>query len=479
MAITRSQIARQLLAQGGVSLNEAQMMAPDGEFLAYINPKEAEILRAMGGSGKMTPMGIPSFTEDEEDTGDVSNPGGMSSSSDFGGSDSNTGFEGSPELGGRGTTQTYGFDQMGDSGPSRADRAKELAKRGIKTAGELYLQTMFPKVYYGIRAAKTLDRSLKDMGYQGFINPNTKTITTNPDDLTDSDSDNQEMARRLLPEQVIDLQPEVREEFVQRFFLPEQFRLAEGGEVREEYKKGGILNKLKRGAKKFFKSGAGKAALAATAVFGLPFTKFEGLAALKPVKELGVNFLGGLRGGSDIIRGVAPDQLSKAFKFGEITRKVAKNPFAQIAGASILGGLATPDEDEQENLSRRISDSTGIDVASIRKEVQDAYASGDISNLRAKYPFLIPVGSAKLAKGGIASMAEGGMMNMGGMEMDLRGGGFVPIGAKERADDVPARLSKNEFVFTADAVRAAGGGSVDRGADLMYKTMKKLENKVA
>ena len=77
------------------------------------------------------------------------------------------------------------------------------------------------------------------------------------------------------------------------------------------------------------------------------------------------------------------------------------------------------------------------------------------------------------------SRAGGGLMNLGGMEMDLRGGGFVPLGAKEKADDVPARLSKNEFVFTADAVRAAGGGSVDRGADLMYKTMKQLENKVA
>ena len=74
--------------------------------------------------------------------------------------------------------------------------------------------------------------------------------------------------------------------------------------------------------------------------------------------------------------------------------------------------------------------------------------------------------------------AEGGMMDLGGNEMDLRGGGFVPLGAREKADDVPARLSKNEFVFTADAVRAAGGGSVDRGADLMYKTMKQLENKV-
>ena len=71
--------------------------------------------------------------------------------------------------------------------------------------------------------------------------------------------------------------------------------------------------------------------------------------------------------------------------------------------------------------------------------------------------------------------ADGGLMNLGGNEMDLRGGGFVPMGAKERADDVPARLSKNEFVMTADAVRAAGGGSVDKGADLMYDTMKKLE----
>ena len=81
--------------------------------------------------------------------------------------------------------------------------------------------------------------------------------------------------------------------------------------------------------------------------------------------------------------------------------------------------------------------------------------------------------------GGIMKMAEGGMMDMGGMEMDLRGGGFVPMGKAEKADDVPARLSKNEFVFTADAVRAAGGGDVDKGADKMYATMKKLEDRVA
>jgi hypothetical protein len=77
-----------------------------------------------------------------------------------------------------------------------------------------------------------------------------------------------------------------------------------------------------------------------------------------------------------------------------------------------------------------------------------------------------------------ADKAEGGLMNLGGNEMDLRGGGFVPIGAKEKADDVPARLSKNEFVFTADAVRAAGGGSIENGAQKMYNTMKQLEKMV-
>ena len=88
-------------------------------------------------------------------------------------------------------------------------------------------------------------------------------------------------------------------------------------------------------------------------------------------------------------------------------------------------------------------------------------------------------GFFEMAEGGIIKMAEGGMMDMGGNEMDLRGGGFVPMGEAERADDVPARLSKNEFVFTADAVRAAGGGNVDKGADKMYATMKKLEDRVA
>ena len=83
-----------------------------------------------------------------------------------------------------------------------------------------------------------------------------------------------------------------------------------------------------------------------------------------------------------------------------------------------------------------------------------------------------------------AGYAEGGdvepvakktmpLLDLKGQEMDLRAeGGFVPIGRMEKADDVPARLSKNEFVFTADAVRNAGDGDVDKGAEVMYNMMR-------
>ena len=80
------------------------------------------------------------------------------------------------------------------------------------------------------------------------------------------------------------------------------------------------------------------------------------------------------------------------------------------------------------------------------------------------------------ANGGRIGAQEGGLMDLGGMEKDYREeGGFVPLGGEERADDVPARLSKNEFVFTADAVRAAGGGDIDQGSEVMQNMMDNLE----
>jgi hypothetical protein len=86
------------------------------------------------------------------------------------------------------------------------------------------------------------------------------------------------------------------------------------------------------------------------------------------------------------------------------------------------------------------------------------------------------IGQFYAAEGG--SPKEGGIMDLGGMEKDYRNtGGFVELGAEEKADDVPARLSKNEFVMTADAVRGAGDGDIDLGAERMEDVMKELEEK--
>ena len=104
-------------------------------------------------------------------------------------------------------------------------------------------------------------------------------------------------------------------------------------------------------------------------------------------------------------------------------------------------------------------------------------------------------GKPKMAMGGRMKYAMGdsaeqnamqasGIMNLplnqnpaGVTELDLREtGGFIPpVGVKEKADDIPAMLSNNEFVFTADAVRGMGGGDVEKGAQRLYDQMKMLE----
>ena len=103
-----------------------------------------------------------------------------------------------------------------------------------------------------------------------------------------------------------------------------------------------------------------------------------------------------------------------------------------------------------------------------------------LSIMQRAYDRDIPNRPNKLADGGKPEpVAKETMplLDMDGKEMDLREeGGFVPIGRMEKADDVPARLSKNEFVFTADAVRNAGDGDVDKGAEVMYNMMKNLES---
>ena len=159
-----------------------------------------------------------------------------------------------------------------------------------------------------------------------------------------------------------------------------------------------------------------------------------------------------------------------------------EHPFQTgFAGAAAISALISmgPDETVDEIMDR----GEGLDLASIRKEVQEAFkdnTGAKLKALRVKYPYLGRQDTkdmSAMAMGGRASFAEGGgIMDLGGMEKDYRAeGGFVPIGKAEKADDVPARLSVNEFVFTADAVRNAGGGDIDKGAEVMENMMKHLE----
>ena len=125
-----------------------------------------------------------------------------------------------------------------------------------------------------------------------------------------------------------------------------------------------------------------------------------------------------------------------------------------------------------EQLINELEDQLGRELTDAEYDMVGKMAYDKLSD-----PDFAVGGRVNYALGTRPTAEESGL---GGLpiEADMRyTGGFMPYGAKEKADDVPARLSKNEFVFTADAVRAAGGGSVNKGAKKMYQTMKQLEAK--
>jgi hypothetical protein len=126
------------------------------------------------------------------------------------------------------------------------------------------------------------------------------------------------------------------------------------------------------------------------------------------------------------------------------------------------------------------TDSRDFDDNQIRelliKFAPDLYTSGYANGGRIGYAFGNKPEQNAIQAAGI----EGLPLNQnpaGVTELDLRdSGGFIPpVGVKEKADDIPAMLANNEFVFTADAVRGMGDGNVNKGAQRMYDMMKKLE----
>ena len=558
MAITRSQIARQLLAEGGVSLDDAKAMAPEGEFLAYINPKEAQMLKDAGGSGIMTPMGIPSFVDFGSGKGSVAE---SLSEAAFGPSGPSGGGGGNGD-GGNFSTITRGPKgppTPGDGGSGQyitpnpyGKQVTNLGRRAISGVTSAFLG---PGV--GLTVNELLSREQEKQrdlqkaisGGQQFFGTTPRSLATAYKETTGMKTgpsgppgggdggDDLPIIPKLpqvatLPTDIETPASDSQKQFDVRFFLDPRFRAKDGGEVTVDQAEkmappgeslayinddeaallkalGGageavnqtgipsyfikkIFKKAAKAVKKVVKSDAFKVAAA------IGFGAYAG--GLGPFSAAGK--FGGLKG-AGFARGLFPSVMdystpTRSFftTAGKGLSKLASKPGLGIAAASIAGGLMSKgQEEETDTIASKISKETGLPIAQIRKEVQDATAQGQdaLDALKDKYPFLVRADSA-LKDGGKAKKktykykdkpygpkfaAEGGIMNLDGMEMDLRGGGFVPIGKAEKADDVPARLSKNEFVFTADAVRAAGGGSVDKGADLMYKTMKQLEDRVA
>ena len=251
---------------------------------------------------------------------------------------------------------------------------------------------------------------------------------------------------------------------------------AEGGSMNDQIRQamlfGGAVKAVKkavRGVKKVAKSPIGKAAIVA-ATYKLGGGKMFGGEGFKFSNLPGFAGLFGTPGATGSMAGGG--KLGILGKLGLTTGAgsmalTGKGIGAAITAASLLPffGLGTGDESEKE--AQAILKTQGIDIDAARESILNAGTSQDF---RAR-----------------AFVAEGGkpepvakktmpLLDMGGQEMDLRAeGGFVPIGRMEKADDVPARLSKNEFVFTADAVRNAGDGNVDKGAEVMYNMMKNLE----
>ena len=190
------------------------------------------------------------------------------------------------------------------------------------------------------------------------------------------------------------------------------------------------------------------------------------------------------------VKSIAKSPLGKAALLG-----LATVPFGGPAGAFqsfksanpltrklIIGGILTgapfvfgSDEDENEII---LPENLGPELTPAQLAAIQSKPFGTLTPRIAGSQFVAEGGRIGYQEGSKEPVAKKTMplLEMGGKEMDLRdNGGFVPIGRMEKADDVPARLSKNEFVFTADAVRNAGDGDVDKGAEVMYNMMKNLE----
>ena len=203
-----------------------------------------------------------------------------------------------------------------------------------------------------------------------------------------------------------------------------------------------------------------------TSTFIRPTMADVGVKGMPSVKQSGLEKL--IASSRRGLSKVKDSKLTDLLLRNKETGKLSPLKLASLAG---LAGLATAKGVGQEEEFEEMDRGPGIDIAAIRRRPFDYMAPRFAGS---QFDFYAAEGGQ--AKKEPVAKKVMPLLDMGGMEKDYREeGGFVPIGRMEKADDVPARLSKNEFVFTADAVRNAGDGDVDKGAEVMYNMMKNLE----
>ena len=275
---------------------------------------------------------------------------------------------------------------------------------------------------------------------------------------------------------------------------------------REQYGLGSVFKSAKKavkGATKAVKdivsSDVGKAALTGAVLFGIPGM---GTAGGIGGGLLGRASFGGAAPGIFGLGGVK--NLFGAGTVKEAAKKIGlKETLGIMAGGSLLGTLAAGVEagDEEAIEATRNVDALKIylrqgyrnlksfvnEDGSENSEALEAQVNRDVSEYTSGQGGYAEGGRIKYAMGDSASdnaMQAAGIEGLpirqnskGVKELDLREtGGFIqPVGIKEKEDDIPAMLSNNEFVFTADAVRGMGDGNVNKGAERMYNMMKTLE----
>ena len=157
---------------------------------------------------------------------------------------------------------------------------------------------------------------------------------------------------------------------------------------------------------------------------------------------------------------------------------VKNEPIATLAGGGI-SQLGIPDYGQQmmdPNMMEQIKMMVeSMQAQGMGREEMEQAVRMQVPNMSADMSMGYAEGGPSGEMGTVMEEGEE-MLDMNGMEKDYREeGGFVPIGEYEKKDDVPARLSVNEFVFTADAVRGAGDGDIDKGAERLQGIMKQLE----